>query len=344
LSQNLSVWGERYDWSAQGDEWSDTWGGVPYQWWTTLWPRLQGYLPARRILEIAPGYGRWTHFLRDLCDELVIVDIAPRAIEHCRERFAGDNRIRAFVNDGCSLAMVAERSIDVIFTFDSLVHAEADVIDGYMREFARALDPEGGVAFIHHSNMGAYPPGSFDPNAIHWRATSVSAALVEELARAAGLRCISQETIAWGNETLLNDGISVITPAGSRWERENVVVENVDFTRQEIAIAHRVSTQYPPFRKELSLNFRLPQAQGDARGRALAALEQGSMGEARRILLEHFRYAIDPEALTDLAVLTMHCGDPETARALLDTLVRLHPAAATQNLVALASRAVPAGT
>jgi len=32
-----------------------------------------------RSLEIAPGFGRWTHFLRDLCSELIIVDIAERA-------------------------------------------------------------------------------------------------------------------------------------------------------------------------------------------------------------------------------------------------------------------------
>ena len=88
LTQNLSVWDETYDWARRGDEWSDAWGGVSHHWWTTLFPRLQGYVPAGRILEIAPGFGRWTHFLRDLCSELIIVDIAESAIAHCRERFA----------------------------------------------------------------------------------------------------------------------------------------------------------------------------------------------------------------------------------------------------------------
>jgi ubiquinone/menaquinone biosynthesis C-methylase UbiE len=87
LSQNLSVWNDLWDWSQQGDEWSTAWGGVSYQWWTTLFPRIQGLVPAGRILEIAPGFGRWTHFLRDLCDELVIVDIAEAAINYCRDRF-----------------------------------------------------------------------------------------------------------------------------------------------------------------------------------------------------------------------------------------------------------------
>ena len=57
-----------------------------------------------------------------------------------------------------------------------------------------------GVAFIHHSNIGAYEPGTYDPHAIHWRATSVSADLVEQCARSVGLRCVSQETVCWGQE------------------------------------------------------------------------------------------------------------------------------------------------
>src|ERR1700761_8574095 len=143
LSQNLAVWGETYDWSHRGDEWSEAWGGVTYQWWTTLFPRLQGYLPAGRILEIAPGYGRWTHFLKDLCDELIIVDIAQGAIDHCRQRFADEPHIHAHVNDGTSLSMAADRSIDLVFSFDSLVHAEAEIMSGYLVELARILAPDG---------------------------------------------------------------------------------------------------------------------------------------------------------------------------------------------------------
>lgn len=81
-----------------------------------------------------------------------------------------------------------------------------------------------GVAFIHHSNMGAYEPGTYDSTAIHWRARTMSAPVLERLAQSAG-SCISQETVAWGNELLLNDCFSVIVRAGSRWDRENVVVE-----------------------------------------------------------------------------------------------------------------------
>jgi SAM-dependent methyltransferase len=245
LSENLSMWDQAYDWSQRGDEWSAAWGGVSHQWWTTLFPRLQGYVPADRILEIAPGYGRWTHYLKELCAELVVADIAETAIAHCRERFAADRHVSAHVNDGTTLPMAADTSIDFVFSFDSLVHAELDVIAGYFVELARILTADG-VAFLHHSNMGAYEPGSYAGQNIHWRAQSVSAPLVAAVAAQAGLSAISQETLAWGQERFANDCITVITRAGSKWDRENVVVENMTFSSIEIAESARRARLYPP--------------------------------------------------------------------------------------------------
>ena len=49
--------------------------------------------------------------------------------------------------------MVEDGSIDFVFSFDSLVHVEADVLDAYLDQLARKLTPDG-VGFIHHSNMG----------------------------------------------------------------------------------------------------------------------------------------------------------------------------------------------
>jgi methyltransferase family protein len=240
-----AAWDELYSGKEGGDERSAGWGGVPYQWWVTLFPRLQGYVPADRILEIAPGFGRWTHFLKSLCRELVIVDIAEPAIEHCRERFANDPHVIAHLNHGTSLSMVANRSIDLGFSVDSLVNAEIDVMSAYLEQIELKLT-DSGVAFLHHSNIGAYAPGTYDQDNIAWRAASVSAVSIEFAADRAGLSCVSQELIAWGQEQLLNDCFSVLTRRGLHWDRTNVVVENRGFSTQEIAMAKRISTQYPP--------------------------------------------------------------------------------------------------
>ncbi len=245
IAENLSMWDQSYAWPKQGDEWSDAWGGVSHQWWATLFPRLQGYVPAERILEIAPGYGRWTHFLKDLCAEIVIVDLAETAIAHCAERFAEDRHVSGHVNDGKTLPMAADGSIDLVFSFDSLVHVERDVMESYLGEIARILTP-GGVAFLHHSNLAAHAPSVYEGKNNGWRASSVSAAVVAALGVEVGLSAISQEQLSWGGVDYLNDCISVITRAGSRWDRENVVVENPGFSKVEIAMALQRSKLYPP--------------------------------------------------------------------------------------------------
>src|SRR5579859_8081721 len=41
------------------------------------------------------------------------------------------------MNDGTSLAMIEDGTVDLVFSFDSLVHVEADVMDAYLDEIAR---------------------------------------------------------------------------------------------------------------------------------------------------------------------------------------------------------------
>jgi hypothetical protein len=43
-----------------------------------FYPRIHKYLPAKRILEIAPGFGRWTRFLIPSCEELKGIDLSSK--------------------------------------------------------------------------------------------------------------------------------------------------------------------------------------------------------------------------------------------------------------------------
>ena len=99
IEQNNELWDDKYEWPEQGDEWSRAWGGVSSQWFGTLLPRLKSFVPASTILEIAPGFGRWTQFLRPLCSKLVLVDVSPKCIAACQRLFAGDEGIQYHVND-----------------------------------------------------------------------------------------------------------------------------------------------------------------------------------------------------------------------------------------------------
>jgi ubiquinone/menaquinone biosynthesis C-methylase UbiE len=230
LKQNVRAWGTDRNWSDAGNEWSVAWGGPDKQWHGSILPRILPYLPVHAILEIAPGFGRWTNFLRGHCQKLVAVDLNTNCIERCRQRFGDDPSMSFYVNDGKSLPMVGDSSIDFVFSFDSLVHVEAVVIDAYLAEFARILTP-GGAAFIHHSNFADYLAGPFATmlthlpvvrhlmwrtgafgveRNCHWRAESVSARIVRELCRQHNLYCVRQEIVNWGGD-VLNDCFSLIS-------------------------------------------------------------------------------------------------------------------------------------
>jgi hypothetical protein len=242
IEQNLSVWTERWDWSDQGDDWSSWWGGTDAMWHAALLPRIQAFVPTGTILEIAPGYGRWTQYLKDVCDRLVLVDLADNCIDHCRQRFSSSSHLEYHVNDGRSLAMVADDSVDFVFSFDSLVHADQDVLDAYISQLRTKLTRHG-VAFLHHSNAGAYRASAALAKRVPrrwvvplvrrgvlldlmaWR-SPVAADHVARQADAAGLACVSQERITWESGYYLIDTITVLTQKGSRWDRPRATFSN----------------------------------------------------------------------------------------------------------------------
>jgi 2-polyprenyl-3-methyl-5-hydroxy-6-metoxy-1,4-benzoquinol methylase len=260
LHENLNQWDASYSWHDEGDEWSYAWGGTEPMWLGTLLPRIRAFVPTGTILEIAPGFGRWAQFLKDACDQLIVVDLAERCIEACRERFSSATNIAYHVNDGRSLEMVADSSLDFVFSFDSLVHAEADVIAAYIEQLASKLRPNG-VGFMHHSNMGAYRSQAglarrvpdrlrrrmvlrgLLVNVYGWRAESVTADLVARLCDEHGLQCVSQELVNWQYGRQLTDCISTFTPKGSVLGRENVRVENRDFML-EATVVGRLARLY----------------------------------------------------------------------------------------------------
>jgi SAM-dependent methyltransferase len=246
------------------------WGGAETHWYATILPRIHRFLPAPRILEIAPGYGRWTRFLIDYADEYIGIDLNPECVSACEARFAGVGHAKFVTNDGRSLAAVADDSMDFVFTFDSLVHAEINDIEAYLSELSRTLSQDG-VAFVHHSNLGEHrvslkvarllaAPAAKSrlANDIfrrlrlisweHWRAPSVTAQKVSNLCAVHGLVCIGQEIIDWGHDTrVMIDCFSLLTRPGSKWQSPNIVVRNPHFMREAMS-AHAISEVYTSLR------------------------------------------------------------------------------------------------
>ena len=241
IDQNLRLWNDRYDWSHRGEAWSTWWGGSEAQWFGCIYPRIHAFIPVRSILEIAPGHGRWTQMMKNQCEKMTLVDLSESCIKACRERFRDDTHITFYVNDGKSLEMIPNGTIDFVFSLDSLVHAEKDVLEAYLAQLAYKLTPNG-VGFIHHSNLGMY----VDPATgklpyflrnLHWRAETMTARRFKEYCTISSLECIAQEVINWGIETsftepVLNDCFSIFTRPESVWSRPNRIFVNKQFMKE----------------------------------------------------------------------------------------------------------------
>jgi ubiquinone/menaquinone biosynthesis C-methylase UbiE len=247
VEENKRIWDQTYNWHKAGDEWSIAWGGVCAQWYGVLLPRVYRFLPAQTILEISPGYGRWSQFLVELCSSLILVDISESCIKACKERFSNESHISYHINDGSSLEMIADNSVDFVFSFDSLVHVDDDIIEAYVCQISRKLTSNG-VAFLHHSNLGDYKYqvalsripkiraflrllGLIEKK-FHWRSSTMSAKKMQQFSEKKDLRCISQEFINWGTKSALIDCLSTIVKKDSKWSRKNRLLKNRTFMKQ----------------------------------------------------------------------------------------------------------------
>lgn len=246
VQDNKSTWDGDYNWKELGDEWSKPWGSTPMKWHGTVMPRIHTHVPAKTIVEIACGHGRWTQYLKDLCERLIVIDLSKECIDSCKRRFAACSHIEYHVNDGKDLSMIPDGSVDFVYSFDSLVHVDASVLQTYIRQLPRLLTANG-TAFIHHSNLGEYQStyanirripklegllntiGVLDQN-LHWRDPGVDAPKVEKFAQENGLHCLSQEIIQWRGSRLYIDCITTL--GKNRSGQENRKWRNPHFSAE----------------------------------------------------------------------------------------------------------------
>ena len=228
INENIKAWTDHI-WPQEGDEWSTSWGGTNYLWFTTIYPRIMRFLPRPNILELAPGYGRCTQYLAKLGQKLIIVDLNTKCIDHCKKRFDKLHNITYFVNDGKSLDMIKDGSIDFIFSWDSMVHVEKDTIGIYLKQLAKKLN-QGGLGFIHHSNLADFLDlsGKLSIPNPHWRAESMSADIFRIYCEQYNLKCIVQEKINWGGD-VLNDCLSLFIKDDLKNYPETKIIENYKY-------------------------------------------------------------------------------------------------------------------
>ena len=113
-------------------------GKTEAEWFHVIYPRIHRTVPAATILEIAPGYGRFTQYLLAICERLTRVDMAPACVEACKRRFGG-RHAEFCMNDVENHGTVPDESVDFVSSLDSLVRADTVVMKPYPKQFPQKL-------------------------------------------------------------------------------------------------------------------------------------------------------------------------------------------------------------
>jgi ubiquinone/menaquinone biosynthesis C-methylase UbiE len=182
-------WNDEKNWTNDGHEWSKSFGTTENIWNDYLFDTVKEFRN-KKILEIAPGFGRMTQFLSILAKELIVVDLNQTCIDKTKQKLK-HHVLAYFVNDGKSIPKVKNNSQDLVFSFDSFVHFHKNVTDEYLLEINRILKP-GGHGYIHHSWLYGGKDQSFKN--IGGRA-NMNPEEFKELVEKHGMEIISQSKI-----------------------------------------------------------------------------------------------------------------------------------------------------
>lgn len=98
------------------------------------------------VVDLGSHAGKWIPQM-DKAKHLICVDIFPEGFENIKElKSAGIltcPQIDFYLTSGNELAGIPDNSVDFIFSMDSLVRSEREIIQAYLKEFKRVLKPTG---------------------------------------------------------------------------------------------------------------------------------------------------------------------------------------------------------
>ncbi len=105
-----------------------------------VWPLIH---PDKIAVEIGPGGGRWTRYFLP-CRRLYVVDRYPELLAELSRNFHAPNMV-LIENSGTDFPGIADRTVDLVFSYGTFVHFELPMIADYLREVRRILKPGGDV-------------------------------------------------------------------------------------------------------------------------------------------------------------------------------------------------------
>ena len=159
-----------------------------------------------RTAELACGHGRHAERAAPHCGHLVLLDIHAANLGHCRERLATYRHLDYLLTSGSDLQPLGDNSLTALYCYDAMVHFDPVVVEAYVHDVARVLEP-GGMALLHHSNYPHMHETHYGGNP-HCR-NAMSLERMAGLVGSAGLEVVAQRTYDWGEIPAL-DGLTLL--------------------------------------------------------------------------------------------------------------------------------------
>ena len=133
--------------------------------WFEHWHRYRFIAPLvadKRVVDVACGEGYGSDLLAATATTVVGVDISANAVAHARETYPRNNL--SFQVGACTAIAVADASIDVLVSFETLEHITEHEL--FLREIKRALSATG-WAVISTPNKAEYSDARGYQNEFH---------------------------------------------------------------------------------------------------------------------------------------------------------------------------------
>lgn len=137
--------------------------------WYEHWHRYVFALPwtaGRRVLDCACGEGYGADLLARRARSVTGLDRSGEAIEHARRRYGARRDNLDFAEGDCAALPFADASFDMVVSFETLEHIEAQ--EAMLDEFRRVLAP-GGVLVLSSPDRKTYSDDRGFDNEFHVR-------------------------------------------------------------------------------------------------------------------------------------------------------------------------------
>ncbi|MHB1556911.1 MAG: methyltransferase domain-containing protein [Isosphaeraceae bacterium] len=124
------------------------------------------FVEGKVVLDIASGEGYGSAFLAEHAELVYGVDISEEAVQHARTNYVREN-LHYLHGSAESIPIPGEQCFDVIVSFETVEHLDAEAQERFAAEIRRLLRPDG-VLLISTPNRDTYSPGEGQGNPYHF--------------------------------------------------------------------------------------------------------------------------------------------------------------------------------